>query len=106
MPTEHGSQSKEAEHDDSRLIDRHIVVTGGAQGIGRGIAVRCAHAGANVSIFDTQPETAAETADLVRKEGSKAPIAEVDVSDAAAVKDAVDTAVAAQGPFHSCTGRT
>lgn len=85
---------------DSRLRDRHVVVTGGAQGIGRGIAVRCARAGADVTVFDVDPETAAETADRVRETGSEATVIEVDVSDAASVDSGVEAAVDALGPIH------
>lgn len=84
---------------DARLRGNHIVVTGGARGIGRGIAVRCARAGADVSIFDTKPEIAAETADLVREHGSNAAVYEVDVTDADVVDGAVESAVEALGPI-------
>jgi len=36
------------------LDDRVVVVTGGAQGIGRGIALRLAAAGGRIAIFDAQ----------------------------------------------------
>ncbi|WP_276274056.1 SDR family NAD(P)-dependent oxidoreductase [Haloarcula litorea] len=85
---------------DSRLTDRHVVVTGAAQGIGRGIAVRCARAGADVSVFDVDTETAAETASLVRETGSEAIVVEVDVADGDSVDDGVETAVDELGPVH------
>lgn len=84
---------------DTRLTDDHIVVTGGARGIGRGIAVRCARAGADVSIFDTRPETAAETVQSVEEHDSDAQVLEVDVSDAADVRDAVESARDGLGPI-------
>ena len=96
MPTEN---EPSVQHD-SRLADRHVVVTGGAQGIGRGIARRCARAGADVSIFDTKPEKAAETAALVREEGGEATVVEVDVADADSVDRGVEAAVAELGPIH------
>lgn len=83
---------------DDRLADRHVVVTGAAQGIGRGIATRVARAGANVSIFDVNTENAETTAELVREEGSRATVHEVDVTDAAAIESALDDAVAEFGP--------
>ncbi|MFC7203122.1 L-rhamnose 1-dehydrogenase [Haloferax namakaokahaiae] len=86
-------------HSDTRLADNHIVVTGGARGIGRGIAVRCARAGANVSIFDTKPTVAEETAGLVREHGGDAEVYEVDVTDGAVVADAVESAIDALGPI-------
>lgn len=90
----------EATASDTRLADHHVVVTGGAQGIGRGIAVRCARAGADVSVFDLNPETAAETAAQVREQGGEAAIFEVDVADGDSVSAAVDAAVSTLGPIH------
>ena len=84
---------------DDRLSDRHVVVTGGAQGIGRGIAVRCARAGADVTVFDTKPDVAAETASLVRETGSEAAVYEVDVTDESAVEAAVRSATDELGPI-------
>ncbi|WP_324760758.1 SDR family NAD(P)-dependent oxidoreductase [Haloarcula sp. GH36] len=85
---------------DSRLTDRHIVVTGGAQGIGRGIVLRCAQAGADVTIFDIDAETAGETAARVRETGSEATVVEVDVADADSVDSGVADARDALGPIH------
>ncbi|SFH03850.1 3-oxoacyl-[acyl-carrier protein] reductase [Halopelagius inordinatus] len=83
---------------DDRLAERHVVVTGAAQGIGRGIATRVARAGADVSIFDVNAEDAETTAELVREEGGRAAVYEVDVTDAAAIEGALDAAVEAFGP--------
>lgn len=85
---------------DTRLADRHVVVTGGARGIGRGIAIRCAEAGADVSIFDTRPEVAEETAERVRDLGGAASVYEVDVTDEATVEAAVEAAITDQGAIH------
>lgn len=85
---------------DTRLADRHVVVTGGAQGIGRGIARRCAHAGANISIFDLNPENAEATAADIREFGSSAAAFEVDITDESAVVDAVTAAVDELGPIN------
>jgi len=85
---------------DDRLADRHVVVTGGAQGIGRGIAERVAEAGADVTVFDVDTETAAETTSLVEDQGSSAAVVEVDVSDGDAVAAGVTDAIDALGPIH------
>ncbi|RDI69931.1 L-rhamnose 1-dehydrogenase [Halopelagius longus] len=77
---------------DDRLAGQHIVVTGGARGIGRGIAVRCARAGADVSLFDTKPDVAAETAAQVRQTGNEAAVYDVDVTDRSSVETAVEAA--------------
>jgi NAD(P)-dependent dehydrogenase (short-subunit alcohol dehydrogenase family) len=70
------------------LDDRVVVVTGGAQGIGQGIALRLAAAGGRVAVFDRQPatETLARLAELSRP----ALGVEVDVSDAADVARAYE----------------
>lgn len=86
-----------ATQSDTRLRDRHIIVTGGARGIGRGIAVRCAQAGADLSIFDTRPDVAAKTASLVRDEGGEAAVYEVDVTEEQGVEAAVDAATSELG---------
>lgn len=85
---------------DSRLVGRHVVVTGGARGIGRGIARRCARSGADVSLFDLRPEVADETADQVREIGGEVSVHEVDVTDESSVGDAVAAAEDALGPIH------
>jgi NAD(P)-dependent dehydrogenase (short-subunit alcohol dehydrogenase family) len=85
---------------DDRLQDRHVVVTGGAQGIGRGIATRVAEAGADVTVFDVDTETAAETAALVEDHGSTAQVVEVDVSDGDDVAAGVEHAIDGLGPIH------
>jgi 3-oxoacyl-[acyl-carrier protein] reductase/meso-butanediol dehydrogenase/(S,S)-butanediol dehydrogenase/diacetyl reductase len=89
-----------SEQTDDRLAGRHVVVTGGARGIGRGIAVRCARSGADVSLFDLRPDVAAETAEQVRELGNGAAVFEVDVTDEDAVATAVENARDALGPIH------
>jgi len=85
---------------DDRLSERHVLVTGAAQGIGRGIATRVADAGADVTIFDVETELAAETSEAVRERGGRSSVHAVDVSDADAVQDAVGDAVEEMGPIH------
>lgn len=85
---------------DDRLADRHVVVTGAAQGIGRGIAVRAARAGADVTIFDVNADDAEMTAKRVREEGAEASVQEVDVTDADEIEAAIEAAVADRGPIH------
>ena len=86
--------------DDDRLQDRHVIVTGAAQGIGRGIADRAAEAGADVTIFDVKTENAAATKELVEERGGRAQVIEVDVSDGDEVAAGVEEAVEAFGPIH------
>ena len=47
---------------DFRMNGHHVIITGGAQNIGAGIAKTLASAGANVMIADLQGDKAKETA--------------------------------------------
>jgi NAD(P)-dependent dehydrogenase (short-subunit alcohol dehydrogenase family) len=70
------------------LDDRVVVITGGAQGIGQGIALRLAAAGGRIAVFDRQP--AEQTLSALSELGRPAWGAEVDVSDPASVARAYD----------------
>lgn len=73
---------------------RHAVVTGGGTGIGRGCALALAEAGATVTVVGRREAPLREVAEAARGlEGSVEP-APADVTDAAAVRDAVDAAEA------------
>src|SRR5579875_771904 len=66
-----------------RLTGRAAIVTGGAQGLGAGIAVGFAQEGADVAIFDIAPaETAKPVLDAIRAAGRRTVYCSVDVSDA------------------------
>jgi len=86
--------------EDDRLQDRHVVVTGGARGIGRGIATRVARAGADVTIFDVKRDEAESTADRIREQGVRAAVVDVDVSDEADVISGIEAAVDDLGAVH------
>jgi len=77
-----------------RLDGRVAIVTGAASGIGRASAVRLAAAGATVVCADVDGAGAAATASLI---GSPASAVALDVSDRAAVHDAVADTVARLG---------
>ncbi|AOW79431.1 short-chain dehydrogenase/reductase SDR [Halodesulfurarchaeum formicicum] len=80
-------------------------MTGAARGVGRKTAERYAEAGADVIVTDICSEISTlpydlgtradleRTADLVRDTGSEALVIPVDVRDASAVRDAVETGV-------------
>jgi NAD(P)-dependent dehydrogenase (short-subunit alcohol dehydrogenase family) len=70
------------------LDDRVVVVTGGAQGIGQGVALRLAAAGGRIAVFDARP--AAETLSRLGELGRPALAVEVDMSDAADVARAYE----------------
>jgi NAD(P)-dependent dehydrogenase (short-subunit alcohol dehydrogenase family) len=64
----------------SRLAGRTAVITGGAQGLGRGIALAFASEGADVALVDIQDELARATATEVAARGVEAEAYECDVS--------------------------
>jgi NAD(P)-dependent dehydrogenase (short-subunit alcohol dehydrogenase family) len=80
------------------LKGRVAVVTGAAQGLGKGIARRLAEAGASLLLLDLNADKAQAGADeLARAFGGKVIGLGVDVTDSKAVKAAADHAVAALG---------
>src|SRR3989344_3338561 len=79
------------------LSPKVAIVTGGAMGIGGGIAYRLAEAGASVVIADLNKEVAEESAAKLTAKGGKAAAVAVDVSDAAQVALMVDFAVNTYG---------
>jgi NAD(P)-dependent dehydrogenase (short-subunit alcohol dehydrogenase family) len=62
-----------------------VAITGGAQGIGRGIALHFAAAGYAVSLADPVADAGEELVDILTRQGAKASFAVTDVSDPAAV---------------------
>ncbi|MET0852499.1 MAG: SDR family NAD(P)-dependent oxidoreductase, partial [Candidatus Rokuibacteriota bacterium] len=79
------------------LKGQAALVTGGGQGIGRGIVLALAAAGADVAVLDVNPAAAAATAALVDGSGGHGLALEADVTDLGAVETAVDAAVRALG---------
>ncbi len=64
---------------------KKALVTGGGRGIGREIALKLAHAGADVAVSDIDHETAQQTADAVEGLGRKSLAVQADVSNAQSV---------------------
>jgi meso-butanediol dehydrogenase/(S,S)-butanediol dehydrogenase/diacetyl reductase len=69
-----------------RVKDRVVIVTGGAQGIGAGIARGLAAEGANVVVGDLNEERAHATAAAIGSSGGTAIAVGVDVTDRVSVK--------------------
>jgi NAD(P)-dependent dehydrogenase (short-subunit alcohol dehydrogenase family) len=70
------------------LKGRTAIVTGGASGIGRSICLRLAAEGADVAVFDTNADGAAETAALAAEHSVDARSFTVNVTDEASVDSA------------------
>ena len=64
-----------------QLRDKVATVTGGAQGIGRAIALRLARDGANIGILDIKKAVADRTAEEIIQLGVKALVIECDVTN-------------------------
>lgn len=79
----------------ARLSGKAALVTGGARGIGKAIALRFAQEGANVCVVDKDLEEAEQTADEVRRLNVHGLALHADVSDRAAVELVVRRAVEA-----------
>lgn len=82
----------------SDLIDlssKTAIVTGGAKGIGFGIAYRLAEAGANVVIADLKLEEAEEAVNTLTQKGWRAKSVTADVSNEEAVKNTIKESVSA-----------
>jgi 2-hydroxycyclohexanecarboxyl-CoA dehydrogenase len=71
-------------------MNRVAVVTGGASGIGLGVARRFAADGHLVAVLDRNASAAETAADELRSEGATAVAVEVDVADWASVDSAFD----------------
>ena len=80
-------------------MTRAALVTGAASGIGRGVAEALARAGHPVALLDRQGDLLAEVAEKLTAEGATASAHEVDVTDQASVRSAVDAARAQHGPI-------
>ena len=71
-----------------RVFDGSIsVITGGASGIGKALAMELANLGSEVILADLQVELGKETAKEIRSNGNKAKAVKLDVTDFNAVKD-------------------
>jgi 2-hydroxycyclohexanecarboxyl-CoA dehydrogenase len=80
------------------MSNRTALVTGGAQGIGRGIAAALAAQGFRVAIADLNIETATQTAKDLSQAGGTVIAVEVNVTDIASVQAGVRSIEADLGP--------
>jgi len=79
-----------------------VVVFGGSGGIGKGVAIEFAKAGAGVAIvYRSKQEVAQYTAETIRASGVKASVHQADVRDRSAVQAVFEAAIAEHGRVHS-----
>ena len=77
------------------------VITGGGNGIGRGIAIGMARAGARVHVLDRDSSAANKVAELIQAQGFFAAAHGVDVSDESAVDAAMAAIASSEGRIDS-----
>lgn len=83
------------------LENKTVIITGGAQGIGKAVAERLADVGANIVIFDMQIDKANETAHYISKTyGKQAITYKVDVTNPHDISEAIKLADGELGDIH------
>jgi 2-deoxy-D-gluconate 3-dehydrogenase len=82
------------------LSGKVAIVTGAAQGIGKGIALRLADAGARIIIADVNLEAAQKTAAEMKKDGFNAEAVQADISKVADAEKMVKETITAFGDMH------
>ena len=80
-----------------KMEGKHILITGGASGIGRQTAIILSELGARVSIMDLQEEGLKETLSMLKGEGHSIHVA--DLSQIDALEELVVGIVKETGPF-------
>ena len=81
-----------------RFKDKHVIVTGGGTGIGRGIVHRFAREGARVVIADRNVDNGNRVVEEVRAQGGEALFVRTDVADPAAIENLLSEATKCFGP--------
>lgn len=82
------------------LADRVAVITGGAQGIGRALALECARAGMHVALADIDEGGMREAAELVEQQGRRAICVPTDVRERAALEHLLARTLSELGSCH------
>src|ERR1700727_1792738 len=81
------------------LTGRRALVTGGARGLGAGMAEALARAGAAVMIGDILDDEGEKTAAAIRDSGAKAGFTGLDVTSEESWEAAIGTTIACLGGF-------
>jgi 3-oxoacyl-[acyl-carrier protein] reductase len=82
------------------LKNKIALITGAGRGLGKATAVAMAKEGVSVAVLSRTKSELEETATLVEKEGGKALVLPVDISDEKAVRAAVERTVSDLGAIH------
>jgi NAD(P)-dependent dehydrogenase (short-subunit alcohol dehydrogenase family) len=76
-----------------RFVDKVVLITGAARGIGRATALRLASEGAAIAVLDRDGAAASEAAAALREAGANALALSADITDRAAVEGAIEQAL-------------
>ena len=79
---------------EQRLVDQVAIVTGAGRGIGKSVALRLAHEGADVVAVDIDAQNAEQTAQEIRALNRKALAYRIDLTRVEEIRPMVDTVVA------------
>jgi len=79
------------------LFDRVAIITGGARGIGKGIALKFAEEGCSIAIADILMKEANDTAAEVSKKGGEVLAIKCDITDSRQVQNMVDAVISRFG---------
>jgi 3-oxoacyl-[acyl-carrier protein] reductase len=82
-----------------KLENKVALITGAGRGLGRASAVAMAREGAAVALVSRTPGELETTAEMVKKDGGRALVLPLDVSDEKALRHAVETTVPTLGPI-------
>lgn len=82
-----------------KFLDAHVLILGGAKGIGRAVSEELARRGARLSVADIDLAAAQETAHGIAKLEGRAQALQVDVLSAASIASAVEQARGSFGPI-------
>jgi 3-oxoacyl-[acyl-carrier protein] reductase len=86
-----------------------VIVVGAGRGIGRAAAMELVAQGVSVACFDSDGASAQQTADEIKGRGGKAIAAQLDVTDEASIRPAIEAAAKAFGHIDAlvnCAGIT
>ncbi|WP_374298043.1 SDR family NAD(P)-dependent oxidoreductase, partial [Sphingomonas sp.] len=81
----------------NRFVDKHVIVSGGAAGVGGAAVELFAQEGAKVTVVDRQEAAGQALAASINQRGGHATFVRADVSDPAAITAAVNHARATFG---------